>query len=181
MKLGIGRMVQKSGTPESLGLPKPTLEPWEERPTMSLDFIEALRAGRIHVHPGIEQIEGDRVLFTDGTALSFDAILYATGYQLNFPYLSEETLGCKATALSLYQQISHPAHDRLFFVGCLRVGCSMWPVAEQQARWIAKTLSGRFRLPPPNERARQARSLAGSLPVMCNFYIEQLRREAGGL
>ncbi len=148
---------------------------------MSLDFIEALRAGRIQVHPGIQQIVGDRVLFTDGTALSFDAILYATGYQLDFPYLSEEALGCEAPTLSLYQQIAHPAHDTLFFVGCLRVGCSMWPVAEQQARWIAKTLSGKFTLPPPSERARRARSLAGSLPVMCNFYIEQPRREAGGL
>ncbi|MFK7895756.1 MAG: hypothetical protein AB8G23_07980 [Myxococcota bacterium] len=60
----------------------------------------------------------------------FDVILYATGYALDFPFLSRETLGCDAPDLSLFQKIAHPDHDTLFFGGCLRVGCSMWPVAE---------------------------------------------------
>jgi len=168
------------GGPEALGLPTPVIKPWEDRPTMSLDFIPALQAGRIDVRPGIQRFDGATVHFTDGTRADVDVILYATGYQLNFPFLDRETLGCDATELGLYQRISHPAHDQLFFVGCCRVMCSMWPLAEQQSRWIGKLLSGAFKLPPGSRRRRHAVRLASALPVLCNFYIEALRSEARG-
>jgi hypothetical protein len=57
----------------------------------------------------------------------------------------------------------------------------MWPLAEQQGRWIARLLSNGFELPSTTERERLAVLLARTLPVMCNFYVEGLRREAGGL
>jgi cation diffusion facilitator CzcD-associated flavoprotein CzcO len=170
----------KVGTPESLGLPAPDIEPWEDRPTMSMEFIPALREGRISVRPGIERFDGNRVTFSDGSVDELDVILYATGYQLDFPFIEREVLGCDAPDLALYQRIAHPGHDGLFFVGCCRVLCSMWPLAEQQSHWIAKTLRGDFALPGPGERTREAVPLATSLPVICSFYVEDLRRQAGG-
>lgn len=167
-----------SGGATALGLPEPTIAPWEDRPTISLDFIPALQANKIDVRPGISRFAGSTVHFSDGTSTEADVILYATGYQLDFPFLEEETLGCKATRLELYQRISHPAHDQLFFVGCSRVMCSLWPVAEQQSYWIACLLSGGFKLPSSTDRRRNAVPLAHSLPVICNFYVEDLRREA---
>jgi len=175
------RYVAQAGSPESLGLPRPEIEPWEERPTMSMEFIPALREGRIEVRPGITAFEGKRVTFGDGSQTDADVILYATGYELDFPYLSRETLGCDARDLGLYQRVAHPHQENLFFVGCCRVLCSMWPLAEQQSRWIARHLTGAFALPERAERQRRAIPLARSLPVVCNFYIEELRREAGGL
>jgi cation diffusion facilitator CzcD-associated flavoprotein CzcO len=181
LKAGFQGIVERAGTPESLGLPRPEIEPWEERPTMSMEFIPALRAGRIDVRPGIAGFEGKRVTFSDGSEADADVILYATGYELDFPFLSSSTLGCAAPELGLYQRIAHPHHDDLFFVGCLRVTCSMWPVAEQQSRWIARLLGGAFELPLRAERQRLAPSLARSLPVICNLYVDELRCEAGGL
>jgi dimethylaniline monooxygenase (N-oxide forming) len=178
--LGIKRIVAISGSPESLGLPVPTIEPWEDRPTMSLDFISAIREGRIEVRPGISSFDEKRVLFSDGSSVDADVILYATGYELDFPFLSRDALGCEAPDLALYQQISHPTRDDLFFVGCLRVGCSVWPVAEQQSLWVAKHLGGAFEIPAVQTRARRAIPLAKSYPVMCNIYVEALRRDAGG-
>jgi len=172
---------RKVGTPESLGLPRPEIEPWEDRPTMSIEFIPALREGRIDVRPGISAFEGRRVDFSDGSSADVDVILYATGYQLDLPYIDRRILGCDAPDLALYQLIAHPNHEGLFFVGCCRVLCSMWPLAEQQSRWIARHLSGAFSLPSAAERTREAVPLSGSLPVICNFYVEELRREAGGL
>jgi len=92
-----------------------------------------------------------------------------------------KTLRCEAPDLALYQRIVHPRHADLFFVGCCRVMCSMWPLAEQQSRWIARLLTGAFSLPDRAGRTRKAVPLASSLPVMCGFYVEALRREAGGL
>ncbi|MFT4822828.1 MAG: cation diffusion facilitator CzcD-associated flavoprotein CzcO [Halioglobus sp.] len=171
----------KLGGPEALGLPTPTIQPWEDRPTMSIDFIPALQRGRIDVRPGIERFAGSTVHFTDGTHTQADAILYATGYQLSFPIFDRQSLGSDAPELALYQQISHPVHDQLFFIGCCRVMCALWPVAEQQSRWIAKLLTGSFKLPESKIRQKHAIALAKSLPLMCNFYVEKLRREAGVL
>ena len=171
----------KLGGPEALGLPTPSIQPWEDRPTMSMEFIPALQRGRIDVRPGIECFDGSTVHFTDGTHTQADAILYATGYQLSFPIFDRQTLGSEAPELALYQQISHPVHDQLFIIGCCRVMCSLWPVAEQQSRWIAKLLTGALELPTSKIRSKRAIPLAKSLPLMCNFYVEKLRREAGGL
>jgi hypothetical protein len=145
---------------------------------MSEEFIPALREGRIDVRPGISGFEGKRVSFDDGSHAEADVILYATGYELDFPYLSRETLGCGAPELRLYQRIAHPAYQNLFFLGCCRVMCSMWPLAEQQSLWIARLLSGAFALPAPAERQRLAVPLARSLPVICNFYVDELRQQA---
>lgn len=170
-----------AGQLTELGLPYPQIEPWEERPTLSLDFIPALRDGRIDVRPAIAHFEGRRVSFSDGSSADADVILYATGYDLDFPYLDRETLGCDAPDLRLYQRIAHPSQENLFFVGCCRVLCSMWPLAEQQSRWIARLLGRAFNLPIPGDQQRQAVPLTSSLPVLCNFYIDELRRQAGGL
>ena len=172
---------EKHGGATALGLPEPTIDPWEDRPTMSIDFIPALQAGRIDVRPGIRSFDGSTVHFEDGSQTEADVILYGTGYQLKFPYLDKETLGGNAPDLALYQHVAHPDYDDLFFVGCLRAMCSMWPVAEQQSRWIARLLSGAFELPSRDIRSREAVGLAKALPIMCNFYVEKLRKEAGSL
>ncbi|MFK8018673.1 MAG: flavin-containing monooxygenase, partial [Pseudomonadales bacterium] len=171
----------KVGGTTALGLPTPTIKPWEDRPTMSQGFIPALQKGLIDTRPGIERFAGSTVHFTDGTQTQADVILYATGYQLDFPFLDDETLGCAAPELALYQRIAHPAHEQLFFVGCCRVMCSMWPLAEQQGRWVADVLAGGFSLPNNATRKKQAVALVKSLPVICNFYVEQLRKEARGM
>lgn len=173
--------MESLGGARGLGLPEPEASPWEDRPTMSIEFIPALKEGRIDVRSGIRSFEGPTVHFEDGTSSEADVILYATGYQLGFPYLDEETLGCEAPDLALYQRIAHPTREGLFFLGCCRVMCSMWPVAEQQSRWIARHLSGAFDLPDGKTRVQRAVPLASSLPVMCNFYVDDLRGEAGGL
>jgi dimethylaniline monooxygenase (N-oxide forming) len=178
------KVVMKSQSPKlppEVGLPKPAIEPWEERPTLSLDFIPALEQRRIDVRPGIAGFEGRRVRFSDGSSCEADVILYATGYDLDFPYIADEVLGCEAPELQLYRRIAHPEQDNLFFVGCCRVLCSMWPLAEQQSRWVARLLGGAFELPGAEIRRREAVSLRGSLPVICNLYIDALRRQAGGL
>lgn len=173
--------VAKHGGARALGLPEPEIAPWEDRPTLSMGFIPALQAGKIDVRPGISRFDGTTVHFTDGSQADADVILYATGYQLHFPYFDPETLGSAATELALYQRIAHPVHDDLFFLGCCRVMCSMWPLAEQQSRWVARLLTGAFELPAASVRAREAVPLASTLPVMCGCYVEGLRSEAGGL
>ena len=163
------------GGAEALGLPEPTIKPWEDRPTMSSGFVSALQEKRLDVRPGIDRFEGDRVHFSDGSEAEVDVIIYATGYQLNLGFIDEDVLGCPAPELELYQRIAHPNQPGLYFVGLCRVMCPLWPVAEQQSQWLAALLSKQFRLPAPAVQTRKAISLQKSLPIMCNFYVEELK------
>lgn len=160
-------------------LPTPMIPPWADRPTLSSDFIPLIKSGEIQMSPGIERFEGKRVIFTDGSSSKADVIIYATGYTTDIPFISKETLGDNDQDLTLYQQIAHTEHDGLFFVGYSQILCSMWPLAEQQSRWIAKLLTGEFALPNKRKRKSKAVHLMSSLPLICGFYVDKLRREAG--
>lgn len=162
-------------------LPTPSIQPWEDRPTLSSDFIPALQSGLVDLKPGIERFNGATVLFSDGSSTQADALIYATGYRAHIPFISPQILGEQEAELALYKRIAHAKHDNLFFVGYCPVLCSMWPVAEQQSRWIARLLSGAFQMPAATIRKRQSVHLENSLPVICSFYVEELRKEAKGL
>ena len=180
MAKGLKALSGAHGGHGALGLPEPSMAPWEDRPTLSFDFIPALQEGRIDVRPGIERFDGKTVFVTDGSSAEFDVIVYATGYDMHIPFLSDEVLGSSANDLALYQRIAHPSQENLFFIGYCRVMCALWPVAEQQSRWLAKVLTDKVRLPGPQLRKRRAVAVRHTLPVMCNMYVEDLRREAGG-
>ena len=40
--------------------------------------------------PRITRLAGDRVVFSDGSETLADAVIFATGYRINFPALPEE-------------------------------------------------------------------------------------------
>ena len=159
-------------------LPEPAIAPWEDRPTLSADFIPNLQSEKIELKPGITEFDGHKVTFSDGSSVQADVIIYATGYRSDFPFLNKELVGADANNLPLYQQIAHPMHEGLFFIGQNPVLCSMWPLAEQQSRWIAHLLKGDFKLPAVKQRLHQAAKNNSTLPIICNIYVQQLRKEA---
>jgi len=177
MKKALGRIEAEVGRPSTWNLPNPTFGPWAERPTLSEGFIPALEGGHIEPRPGIAAFGGNSLEFTDGTTRDADVIIWATGYRPAFPFLDEDTLGGPAEDLALYQRVAHPAHPGLFFVGFVRVTCSLWPVSEQQARWLVGVLSGKVRLPGQRRLARQSVQVSKTLPVFCNAYAHDLRRD----
>lgn len=184
MRRSIGKRFRALFTEIQAGLefklPQPKIFPWAERPTLSLDFLPFLQSGKITLAPGIDRFDNSRVTFLNGEVEEVDAIIYATGYTLDFPFISEPVLTGPAADLSLYQNVAHPTRPGLFFVGCLPVLCSMWPVAEQQSKWIAELIKGSFKLPSQSQQARSSKPLEESLPVICGFYVHRLRKEAKG-
>lgn len=117
--------------------------------------------------------------FVDGSLEPVDAIMWATGYRFSLPFLTAEVLGVRDPSdLRLYQGIAHTRHPRLFFVGVLRALCSIWPYSEQQARWIAANLAGRFSLPAAAELERAARPILRGPLQHCQFLALDLQREA---
>ena len=91
--------------------------------------------------------------------------------------LTLDMLGCEATDLSLYRRIAHPSRPGLYFIGFTKVLCSLWPLSEQQAKWLAGVLRGDIALPERAEQERRAVQVAKAPPVFCNWDVLDLRSD----
>lgn len=176
----LARMTATLPRPETLGLPPAPRDPFLKRAIVNDGILRLLSEGRVRARPGLTALHGREVDFADGSREAVDAIVYATGYRFTLPYLSPALLGVEdASDLRLYQGILHPRHPRLFVVGVMRVFCSIWPMAEQQAIWIASLLRGEFRLPSARALERRAYPILRGALRHCPFRAHDLRREAG--
>jgi cation diffusion facilitator CzcD-associated flavoprotein CzcO len=61
-------------------LPKPPYGPLDAIPLIGFHLVDAIRAGRIAVRPGISELTEPGVRFTDGAEDGFDDIIFATGF-----------------------------------------------------------------------------------------------------
>jgi dimethylaniline monooxygenase (N-oxide forming) len=147
-------VLSATGSPEQFGAPKPGDDVFEAGITQGQFFLPLVAEGRIAVKPWIDSVNGKAVRFSDGSAESFDAILFGTGYDLHLPFLSDEirkTLDADAQHLDLYHFTFHPELPGLAFLGMFEQAGPYYPVLELQARWIAYTMSGAVAAPSKEE------------------------------
>jgi hypothetical protein len=78
------------GSYERYGLPKPDYELFEKHPIVNSQLLYQLRHGIVTAKPDIERLEGRTVHFVDGTSADFDTIVYATGFDVCFPFLDHD-------------------------------------------------------------------------------------------
>jgi dimethylaniline monooxygenase (N-oxide forming) len=142
------------GRQAGYGLPVPKHPILAEHPTVSSDILNYVGHGRVKIKPNIARIEGNRVHFQDGSSEIFDSIIYATGYNLCFPFLPPDVLKVENNQVKLYQQVVHPDHPGLFFIGLVQPLGAVMPLAEVQSKWLASLLSGEGELPDKSEMRR---------------------------
>ncbi|MCW2756590.1 MAG: monooxygenase, partial [Nocardioidaceae bacterium] len=144
-----------SGNVAKLGLPQPEHKPGQSHPVQSEGIRAALRSGRLTPKPGIERLDGDRVVFTDGSSVPCDLLIWATGYNVTFPFLDAALVSAPGNDLPLWKRMVHPDLPGLFFVGLLQPVGAVMPLAEAQSVLLADLLTGQFVLPPDAELRRQ--------------------------
>ena len=130
-----------------LGLPPPPANPQDKRATICDPLLDSLESGVVLARPGIERFEGKEIVFSDGTRERADVVLYATGYQLRYPYLPSDLVDTRDDDLVLFLGTLHPRRHDLFILGVSRPTGAFWPIAEVQAQLAAALLSGRYALP----------------------------------
>ena len=143
-------MLRFGGNPAWYGAPEPHGDVRVAGTTGSQNFLNLVAEARIACHPWIDQVEGRRVTFTDGTAVDFDGIILGTGYRLSLPFLSDPmraTLEVTGKGLTLAQHSFHPDLPGLAFVGLWGQIGPYLPALEQQARWIAYVWGGTVPVP----------------------------------
>jgi len=146
------------GRPERLGLPIPDHAIGDAHPTVSDTLLPLIESGKIEVRRHIVRFEDDRLHFADGHSARADAIVYATGYQVDFPFFDPDYLQAPNNELDLYLRVFDPARPGLYFVGLCQPLGPIFPIAEAQSRLVAAHLAGEYALPSAEEMARRARA-----------------------
>ena len=160
MPSGLGRKLARSkikktiGMMEDYGLPKPDHEPLEGHPSVSGEFLTRVGCGDITPKPGIEKLDGDGVVFTDGTREKVDAIIWATGYNVTFPFLKQDDLTPKDNVFPLYKRMVKPGRETIFFLGLAQPLPTLVNFAEQQSKLVAAALDGEYAFPDAAEMER---------------------------
>ena len=135
------------GSPTDYGLPAPDHRLGAAHPTISGRILDRVKEGAVIPKPNLARLEGSEVVFTDGSRVEADVIVYCTGYKVSFPFFDPALLSAKDNDLALFRRVFHPDHRSLFFVGLLQPLGAIMPLAEAQSAWIADYLMGRYALP----------------------------------
>ena len=171
------------------GLPAPEQGLFEVHPTLSDSILSRLTHGDVTPKGAVARLDGDHVVFADGSRERVDVIVWCTGYVPLLPFLDDDLLGAAPEKLALYQRIFHPTVDDLFFIGLLQSTGSVLPLVEAQGRIAAEHLTGAYALPSAAEqradverahRAAVDRWGAAARPFMrvdFDVFALELRRE----
>lgn len=143
------------GRLSAYGLPEPGHGVLGAHPTISDDLLSRLGHGDITVTPMIRALDGDGVVFEDGRRERIDAIIYCTGYDIDFPFLSKDLIDPSDNAVSLYRRVASPDHPGLYFIGLVQPLGAIMPLAEAQSHWVADLLEGRCALPAQDAMRRE--------------------------
>lgn len=183
----VKRMV---GRMEDYGLPAPDHEPLDAHPSVSGEFLTRASCGDIRFKPNIARLEGGEVRFDDDSVERVDAIVYATGYRISFPFFSDPALCPDAdNRFPLFKRMLIPGTDDLFFMGLAQALPTLVNFAEQQAKLAGAYLAGRYVLPSVEEMRRitaadEEAELGGYYPstrhtIQVDFtrYVADLKRE----
>jgi cation diffusion facilitator CzcD-associated flavoprotein CzcO len=181
-RVGVGKV-------QDYGLPEPDHKLGDAHPTISADFLNRIAHGEMTWKPNLSSLDGDRVVFEDGSSEEIDIIVYCTGYKVTFPFLDEDFVSAPDNDLPLFRRVFKPGIDNLAFIGLLQPLGAIMPLAEAQGRWLASYLRGEYRLPPlpemeadiRDERERMFRRYVASkrhtMQVDFDNYLYELGKE----
>ncbi|HEY4427926.1 MAG TPA: NAD(P)-binding domain-containing protein [Solirubrobacteraceae bacterium] len=146
-----------SGRMEDFGLPTPNHNFLDAHPTVSSELLGRLGAGDAVGKGDVAELLGDRVRFADGSVEPFDVIIYATGYNVSFPFFDPDFLAAPENVLPLYKRMLKPGLDDLAFIGLGQPIPTIFPFSEIQSKVAARWLSGDWAPPPQPEMEAEIR------------------------
>jgi len=114
------------------------------------EFFRRARTGHIDLHrTSVNSFTENGLQLGDGTTLDLDTVILATGWKIDFSFISPEVwarLDPGDDGFYLYRHIVNPNVPTLFFVGrAATITCIL--TYSLQARWLADVLSGKVQLP----------------------------------
>jgi cation diffusion facilitator CzcD-associated flavoprotein CzcO len=136
-----------SGRPEDYGLPTPSHRFLEAHPTVSSELLLRLGSGDAFAKPNIRSLDERTVHFVDDTSAEVDAIIWATGYKITFPFFDPAFIDAPGNVFPLWKRMFRPGLDDLAFIGLAQPLPTLFPFCEFQSKFAARWLAGEWALP----------------------------------
>ena len=177
------------GKQANYGVPEPEHHILAAHPTISADLLNLVGHGRITMKPNLERLDGDGVLFVDGSREEVDTVIFATGYKISFPFLEQDILAPDRNEVPLFRKVVHPDQPGLYFIGLVQPLGAIMPLAEAQSQWVAKLIGGQVALPDrqtmereiesDREKMRRRYVTSDRHTIQVDFYpyLDQIERE----
>ena len=80
--------------------------------------------------PNVTRLDGNTVHFDDGTSDVFDVIIYATGYNITFPFFDQDFVNAPDNHIRLYKRMFKPGIEDLVFIGFAQSVPTLFPFVE---------------------------------------------------
>jgi thioredoxin reductase len=126
------------------GLPKPDHGIDQVHPILNSLVLYYIGHGDILPKPDVRGFDGRFVEFTDGSRDELDMVVYATGYEMEFPFLADH-LRPSDGALELFLGMFHRHADGLVFCGYLNAASGLGNLLNCGGGLVADYLIARAR------------------------------------
>ncbi|MGW0039204.1 flavin-containing monooxygenase [Gordonia sp. NPDC003376] len=123
------------------GLPEPDHDALASHPIVNDQIIHYLAHGDIIAKPDIASLDGDEVVFTDGSRERVDLILLATGYEYRIPFVDEDLFEWNQGHPKLYLNVFNRTVDNLYVLGFIEFADAAYHRFEEMAQLIAIDLT----------------------------------------
>lgn len=126
----------------------------EATPVVGSQVLNLIECGKIETKPNVARIHESSVEFDDGRIEEVDAIIFATGFHIENPFLSDPSVMGSAdepNRVQLYKHVFSTTHSGICFIGMVKPNGSILPVSELQARWATQVFAGKKSLPSLKE------------------------------
>jgi len=128
------------------GLPAPDHSLDAAHPIMNTLILHHIGHGDIWPKPDVAAFDGKFVRFVDGSREEIDAIIYATGYRRDFPFIDASMLEWKSGIPDLFLHAVPRNHDSLLFMGFINAAGGLGDGLKTQGLFVrdyARALFGR--------------------------------------
>ncbi|CAH1271239.1 FMO5 [Branchiostoma lanceolatum] len=129
---------------------KPKHAVFGQFPTVNDDLPNRIITGSIIVKPNIKRFTKTGVVFEDDTVEDdIDAVIFATGYRFNFPFIDKSVMKVENNHVNLYKYVFPPSLDppTLSIIGLIQPVGAIMPISEMQSRWVTRVFKGTTKLP----------------------------------
>lgn len=120
------------------GLKKPDHKFFETHPIVNQQLVYYVGHGDITPKPDIDHFTKTSVVFTDGSEVAVDVVVFCTGYLAVFPFLPDGTLPMDGDHPVLARHIFAGGQPTLAVSGLIQPDSGQWTIAHWQGMTIAK-------------------------------------------
>ncbi len=127
------------GTDYGLPLPDHPLD--GAHPIMNSQILYHIGHGDILPKPDIHRFDGGNVYFTDGSSIEIDVVIYATGYDRDYPFIDPALLEWQQDIPDLFIHLVPRNLDNIMFLGFANAAAGLGDGLRLQGQFVRSYIS----------------------------------------